>query len=134
MSKGSIITLIVVVVFLVGGLLSWKAVQRSRAEAEARQAPFTLLAHTKVYKENKEYLDRLIAEAHAPAFGACYKFGGLLSPSEWDEQAYIERVFDHVADRARADNKADIIPQLPGVHGKAPGHVERSFSGGAEGG
>lgn len=34
MSKGSIITLVVLVALIIGGMLVWKAIQRTNAEAE----------------------------------------------------------------------------------------------------
>ncbi len=130
MSKGSIITLVVLVALIVGGMFVWKAIQRTNAETEALAAPLSLLAQSKVYKDHRDYLDGLLREAHGPSFATAYKPGSLFLPSEWDEQAYVESVFDFVAARAEADGKPDIIQGLPGVHKKPPGYVEPTLGGG----
>ncbi|MBL8746227.1 MAG: hypothetical protein JNK58_07730 [Phycisphaerae bacterium] len=130
MSKGSMITLAVLVALLVGGMVVWKGIQKSRAEAEARVAPVNLLQYSKVYKENREYLDGLLREAHAPSFAQAYKSGSLFTPSEWDEQVYVELVFDFLAERAKADGKPEIVPGLPGVHQKPADYAEPVLGGG----
>lgn len=132
MGKGSIITLVVLVALVVGGMFVWKGVQRSRTEAEAREAPRKLLAFSMVYKENRDYLDGLIREAHGAAFEKAYNPGSLFAPSEWDEQVYVEHVFDAVAARVLADGKPEMARDLPGVHEKPEGYEEPIIGGGGK--
>lgn len=121
MSKGSIITLVVLIVALVGGMLVYKQVQRSRTEREAQAMPRAMLTQTAVYKNHGPYIDALLEEAHRDAFASSYRAGSLFSPSEWDEQVYLEAVIEHIAQRAAADGKQEILDNLPGVHGKPDG-------------
>ncbi len=115
MSKGSLITLVALIALVVGGLFVWKSVQRAKAEAEAPSVPHQTLSATKMYRENKAYVDQLLKEAHAPAFAQAYKSGSLFAPSEWDEQRYLELVFDYIEARALKDNKPDVAQGLPAV-------------------
>lgn len=129
MSKGSIIALVVAVAALLGGMFVWKGMQRSKAETEARAAPVQMLSMTKTYKENQAYIDGLLREGHDAAFAKAYVSGSLFSPSEWDEQVYVEAVMGFVVERVKADGKADLVKGLPGVHEKPTQDQDKRFGG-----
>jgi hypothetical protein len=130
MSRASLITLGVLVAAILGGMLVWKGVQRAAAERDAHEAVRLALDGTSARARFGEYIDRVVRETHAEAFAAAYDSGGLFSPSEWDEQRYIELIFERLASRAAAEGKADLIPLLPGVHGKPEGYQEPILMGG----
>lgn len=115
MSKGSLITLAVLVVLVLGGLLGYKAYQENKTRAEAREAAVGLLHGGKLFEANKDYVLKLIDGAHAEAFKATYRQGGLFAMSEFDEQLYLEALWSRVEAAAKADKREDILLVLPGI-------------------
>lgn len=132
MSKGSIITLAVLVVLVLGGVFAWKQTQRSYAEKEAPRMVLDLLGPTKAYRDHKDYVDGLIRTNHDRAFREAYRSGGLVAQSVWDEQKYLELTIDFIRERATAEGKADLVEGLISVSGKPEGHKEKVLFGGNE--
>lgn len=115
MSKGSIITLVVIVVLLLGGMFIYKQQQRSKAEIEGKQSAVQLIEGLKGLAPHREYVLGLIDSHHPEAFAASWSSGGLFAPSEFDEQGYIEQLWQRISDAARRDGKPEVVGELPGV-------------------
>lgn len=120
MSKGSLITLAVLVVLVLGGALGFKAYKRDQLNAEARASAESLLKHNVVVQQHKDYVYPLIERFHEQAFAKAYTSGGLTGGAEYDEAAYIDELWTLIKAQAQADAKYELIPALPatgsGVH------------------
>lgn len=120
MSKGSLITLAVLIVLVIGGALGFKTYKRSALNAEARQSADSLLRHNVVVQQNKEYVDGLMARFHPEAFAKAYTSGGLTGQAEYDEAVYLDELWTLIKRQAEADGKSELLIALPatgsGVH------------------
>lgn len=117
MSKGSIITLVVLVVMVIAGLFGVKIYHRTENEKEARTEAWKLVQDSKALKPHLDYLKKVMESHHTRAFSAAYSSGGLFAPSEFDGQIYVERIWELTAMTLRNEGKADIIELLPAVGG-----------------
>lgn len=115
MSKGSLITLAVLIVLIFAGLIGWKQYQRASAEAAGREEAIGLVARNKGIIKERAYFDGLMARHHDEAFAASYQSGGLFAPSEFDSGVYIEKLFDLIVASAEADGKVDVVSGIPAV-------------------
>jgi hypothetical protein len=115
MSKGSIVTLVVLLAVILGGFLGFKQYQKVQSANEARDEAMQVVMGSKVLREHKVYIESLIDRHHAEAFKAGFKREHLFAPTEFDSQKYIEVLWERVASSANSDSKPDIAAALPGV-------------------
>jgi len=116
MSKGSLITLAVLVVLILGGMLFYKQSQRQTAEKESLSALNQMLS-VKSIEPHRDYLQSIADKHHKEVFESSYVSGGLFAPSSFDEQKYIEDVWSRIREQLKAENKKEILFLLPGVEG-----------------
>ncbi|MEO1129259.1 MAG: hypothetical protein AAFX05_06050 [Planctomycetota bacterium] len=114
MSKGSLIALAVIVLGILCAFLGYKMHDRVKASEAARADAQVLLELTERYGADPVYVEDLIDTCHAQAFDATYK-GGVLSPSELNEQDYQAELVALMLERATADNNANAIASLQGL-------------------
>lgn len=125
MSKGSIITLVVLVVGVLGGFLGYKEYQKRQTSGKAAIDAKGLLGGRQ-YRENQAYIDGLIHRHHGEAFAAAFQQEHLFAPSEFDEQKYLEVLWKRVSESAIRDNKPEIADSLPSLNDggrRTPGEV-----------
>lgn len=115
MSKGSIITLVVLVVAILGGLLVYKDRRAAATHTEARQAALDFLGQRPILAEHREYTTGLVDRFHDQAFQVAYVHGGLFAASEYDEQVYFEELWPLMRKAARDEGRAEVAVLLPGA-------------------
>ncbi len=115
MSKGSIITLVVLVVAIVGGLLIYKDRRAAATNIEARAAATEYVQSRKVFNEHGEYIEGLIERFHDEAFEKAYVHGGLFATSEYDEHDYFEELWFLARRTAREEGRSEVADMLPGA-------------------
>lgn len=113
MSKGAIITLVVLVLAVLGGAIGMKMQRQSAASRDARQSAVALLQSSPTYRSNQEYVDRLIDEHHGAAFESAYQSGGLASQADFDEEIYLTELWRRMAESAQRDNRKDVVQIIP---------------------
>ena len=116
MSKGSLITLAVLVVLILGGMFLYKQNQRSVAEQDGLKVLDQMLS-VKSIQPHREYLQGIAEKHHDAVFESSFESGGLFAPSVFDEQKYIEGIWSHICEQLTAEGKKDILFLLPGVEG-----------------
>jgi len=120
MSKGSLITLAVLVVLIVGGVLGFKTYKKSELGKEAQASAHSLVRHSVVVQQNKDYVFALMDRFHPEAFAKAYSSGGLTGGAEYDEEVYLDALWTRVKDQARQDGREELLIALPssgsGVH------------------
>lgn len=131
MSKGSIITLVVLVAVVFASLFIYKEQRESLTHAEARLAALEFLGHRKPLEEHKAYVESLVDRFHDQAFEASYVHGGLFAASEYDEQLYFEELWPLMRRAARDEGRGDVAVVLPGAGDDAkPGWLNPKKSSG----
>lgn len=116
MSKGSIITLILLLVLTLGGFLGFKEYQKFETAKEAKAEALQVSMGSTLLRENKPYVESLIDKHHDAAFKAGFKREHIFAPTEFDGQKYMEVLWEGVAASALTDNKPEIAAALPSVH------------------
>lgn len=115
MSKGSIITLVVLVVAVFASLLIYKDRRAAATRVEARQAALEFLGQRPKLVEHEVYLAELVDRFHDQAFEVAYVHGGFFQASEYDEQVYFEELWPKMRKAARDDGRSDVAVLLPGA-------------------
>lgn len=116
MSKGSIITLVVLIIAIVGGLLIYKDRRTAAAHVEARSAAMEIVEPRPFFIANREYVEGLLDRFHDEAFEKAYVHGGLMAASEFDVQTYLENLWDLVNAQATADGRQEVADGFPAMH------------------
>lgn len=115
MSKGSIITLVVLIVAVIVGLLVYKDRRAAATNQEARQGALDHLGQRASLAPHMDYINGLVDRFHEQAFAVAYVHGGLFAESEYDEQVYFEELWPLLRKAAREEGKSEIAEQLPGA-------------------
>ncbi len=115
MSKGSIITLVVLVVAILGGLLVYKDRRAAATHDEARLAALEFLGQRPTLVEHREYITGLVDRFHDQAFEVAYVHGGLFAASEYDEHVYFEELWPLMRKAAREEGRGEVAVLLPGA-------------------
>ena len=115
MSKGSIITLVVLVAAVFAGLLIYKDRRAAATDKEAREAALEFLGQRAALVEHEAYYTELVERLHDEAFGVAYIHGGLMAASEFDEQVYFEELWPRMRKAARDEGKPEVALLLPGA-------------------
>ncbi len=112
MSKGSIITLLVLVVVTVGGFWGYKVYRVGVRHAEVREGATEWLNGRQFYNQNVEYIEGLVDFAHDEAFDKAYSMGGLTSQAEFSEETYYFTLLKLLEEETRSAGRDDIAEQL----------------------
>ena len=89
MSRASLISLVVLVCLLLGGMLVYKSVTRGRTSGTAQADALALVSGVNLVRDNRATIEGYVSAEHDAAFASAYTGGGLFAPSEFDEEVYL---------------------------------------------
>jgi hypothetical protein len=96
---------------VLGIAIGFKFMNKGDDGKEIRADAHKLVAQLPSYKENRQYYDWLCDVSHDEAFDKAYTVTyGRRSRNEFDEEVYIEHLFEGMAAKARQD-KSDHIAE-----------------------
>ena len=67
-------------------------------------------------KQEMPNIDTLLDLAHESAFEANYRMGGRRRQTSFDDETYIESVFQRMQDQARVDGRDDVAASIAATY------------------
>ncbi len=99
-------------VVVAGGLIGMKYCDQGEADADVKGQAAEVVSQLPDYAGNEEYYASLIETAHPTAFDDSYRMGGRRTSSKFDDERYLQLLFQGMADQAQADGRTEIVGTL----------------------
>ncbi len=97
---------------VVAVILFFKMRNMGDDDAAIRQEMEAVVESLPCYDAHDEYLDKLLERHHGSAFYEAYEMGGRRRAAEFDENAYVEKLFGGMIKNARDVGKRDLVECL----------------------
>jgi len=104
------------IAILAAAVLGYKFWQQSGTSNEVKAAVHSWVVDAEGYEKDPAYFDTLLDLAHESAFEANYRMGGRRRQTSFDDETYIESVFQRMQDQARVDGRDDVAASIAATY------------------